>query len=214
MNPRKTVLAFRRALVEIINSEILELPDPSAHEIDTFVRGRYDALAAALPGHVLGPLKIYRRGSVRHGRWTKDRVLASARRFKNKTEWCRKASGAANAARRMGWYDEATRHMESRIPQVITLEECQTEALKYQTRTAWAVGDRRTYNKAQRAGWADECTHHMSAPGTPLPEDDEGQADDDPYGMSSFDESARPGKAGVPEPPEAENRTGDTPDWL
>lgn len=47
------------------------------------------------------------------GVWTKEAVLADARRFTTKTEWSRSESAAAQVASKNGWFEAATAHMTS-----------------------------------------------------------------------------------------------------
>jgi hypothetical protein len=45
------------------------------------------------------------------GYWTKEKVLKSAKKYKTKENWRKGCNGAASAARKNGWYLEATKHM-------------------------------------------------------------------------------------------------------
>lgn len=49
------------------------------------------------------------------GYWTKDRCIASAKRYQTRGTWgLSEESGAYSAARRNGWYEECVAHMPER----------------------------------------------------------------------------------------------------
>jgi len=47
-------------------------------------------------------------------KWTKDKVIESAEKFRTSREWASREGSAYNAARKNGWIDEACQHMPSR----------------------------------------------------------------------------------------------------
>jgi hypothetical protein len=54
-------------------------------------------------------------GTVRAVRWTKEAVLAEARKHKTKQEWIDKSQMSYRIAKREGWFDEASAHMPKRV---------------------------------------------------------------------------------------------------
>lgn len=53
-------------------------------------------------------------GTVRAVRWTKDAVLAEARKYSTKQAWIDGAQLSYRIAKREGWFDEASAHMPKR----------------------------------------------------------------------------------------------------
>jgi predicted GIY-YIG superfamily endonuclease len=53
-------------------------------------------------------------GSVRWSKWTKEAVLADAKRFKTRTDWRKRGQFTRKIAKRMGWFEEAAAHMPRR----------------------------------------------------------------------------------------------------
>lgn len=95
--------------------------------------------------------------------WTRERCLASAKKFSSRTKWQQTESGSYHAARKHGWIDECTAHMkpDQRPNGYWTLERCKESALKFKSRKEWYRRETVSYGKAQRKGWLDECCTHM-----------------------------------------------------
>jgi len=98
------------------------------------------------------------------GKWTKDTVLASGRKFKNVTEWKKFEGPAYNKAIQMGWKDEATAHMTRLIKKSghWTKSAVLESAKPFDTQTAWSKACGGAWSKAVREGWIPEATAHMS----------------------------------------------------
>jgi hypothetical protein len=47
-------------------------------------------------------------------KWTKEKVIASARKFRTSREWAKGEGAAYNAARKHGWIGEASAHFPTR----------------------------------------------------------------------------------------------------
>jgi hypothetical protein len=65
------------------------------------------------------PLHTARAGSLgsikTKSRWTREAVLAEARKYKTKQEWIDKSQMSYRIAKREGWFDEASAHMPKRV---------------------------------------------------------------------------------------------------
>lgn len=94
------------------------------------------------------------------GVWTKELVIADARCFDTVPKWRTARTAAYNAARRHGWFAEATAHMP---PQrkgwtvALVLEDVK----KYETLNEWWMKSRGAYNAARRFGIFGEATKHF-----------------------------------------------------
>jgi hypothetical protein len=54
-------------------------------------------------------------GTVQVTRWTKENVMAEARKYKTRQEWIDKSQMSYRIAKREGWFDEASAHMPKRV---------------------------------------------------------------------------------------------------
>ena len=54
-------------------------------------------------------------GTVQVVRWTKENVMAEARKYKTRQEWIDKSQMSYRIAKREGWFDEASAHMPKRV---------------------------------------------------------------------------------------------------
>lgn len=103
---------------------------------------------------------------VKRANWTKEELIAHARRFKTKKEWV-KAGGPSCVARQRGWYAEATAHMPDHVGRKWTKEIVIARARRFETKRAWALADKGAVNAAERHGWYAEATAHMPAKAKP-----------------------------------------------
>ena len=104
--------------------------------------------------------------SVKNGYWQiKENVLAEALKYKTRSEFSNKSSGAYNVAKINGWYDECTAHMEyaeGHTPAGFwTKEKVLAIAKNYDNRLDWVKNDEKSVNAARSYGWLDECLEHM-----------------------------------------------------
>jgi hypothetical protein len=96
--------------------------------------------------------------------WTKERCLEEARKHKVKSHWIESAHSSYQAAKRYGWFDECTEHMEEADrfkPIYWTKERCLEEASKYSSRNEWFKSSGSSYQSAKKYTWFDECVAHM-----------------------------------------------------
>lgn len=100
------------------------------------------------------------------GVWTKEAVLADARRFATKTEWGKSESAAAQVARKNGWFETATMHMTS--TQVLkgywTKNRVVEDAKNFPSKVDWVSASTSAYQTAVVNGWIAEATTHMTRP--------------------------------------------------
>ena len=76
--------------------------------------GKWQADYAANGWLALHKAKAGSLGSIKVRKWTKEAVLADAKRFATKQAWIDGSQGSYRAAKAEGWYDEASAHMPKR----------------------------------------------------------------------------------------------------
>ena len=100
------------------------------------------------------------------GVWTKEAVLADARRFATKAEWNACGNSALQLAYKNGWVAEATAHMTSthvahgHWTKERVLEDAKRHALKID----WLSANASAYQTAVVNGWLAEAAAHMIRP--------------------------------------------------
>ena len=100
--------------------------------------------------------------------YTFEEIKEDAFKFKTISGW-KKSSNKSNnmyqQAKRKGWFEEVTAHMEKRNIEVIyILEEIKEDALKFKTKAEWKKSSKQSmnmYQQAKRKGWLEEVTVHM-----------------------------------------------------
>jgi predicted GIY-YIG superfamily endonuclease len=102
------------------------------------------------------------------GYWTKERCAEEALKYKTKSEFHKKSSGAAISSKRNGWFNEISSHMISKQKprNYWTKERCAEEALKYTGRAIFQNGSAAAYNKALRRKWLNDICGHMEVCGS------------------------------------------------
>jgi len=94
-------------------------------------------------------------------KWTREAVLADARRFASKRQWQLASGSAYTIAHRRGWLDEACAHMSPRWQPRWDKAAVLASAKKHSDRTAWKTAELGAYKAAQRNGWMLEACAHM-----------------------------------------------------
>jgi len=95
--------------------------------------------------------------------WTKELVLAEARKYQTVREWREARGGSRQAASANGWYEEATAHMIKTVGSVSwkwTKEAVMADAAQYKSKSEWRKASK-AYAMASRKGWLDEACSHM-----------------------------------------------------
>jgi very-short-patch-repair endonuclease len=97
------------------------------------------------------------------GIWTKESVLADAKKYSKTSDWKNCGNSASQIARKKGWYAEATMHMsQSQKPKGYwTKDRVLADAKKYKTKKEWFTENQSGYSTAQAKGWLKEATAHM-----------------------------------------------------
>ena len=107
------------------------------------------------------------------GYWTKEHCAEEAKKYQNRSSFCKGSNGAYTAALKHGWLDEICSHMEIRWKKRWTSKElCAEEAKKFNNRKdfaefssgAWAAGLGCRRWLAPGQGWG----RQGSAAGRPL----------------------------------------------
>jgi predicted esterase YcpF (UPF0227 family) len=98
-----------------------------------------------------------------YGYWTKERCIENAKLFKTKVEWNKANSTPVINARKNGWFEECTAHMESfsKPSSYWTKERCIENAKLFKNKSSWNKSSDTAYKKAKKNGWFDECVAHM-----------------------------------------------------
>lgn len=99
-------------------------------------------------------------GKAPAGHWTKENVIAEARKYKTLKEFRESSNGCFTVCYKKGWENEACDHMDIR-PKFPNghwdiKENCRKEASKYLSRGKFAAGCSSAYVAARRNGWLDE----------------------------------------------------------
>lgn len=112
---------------------------------------------------ILNVAKAGGLGSTVLDNYTKEDVMKIASQYNTKTEFCKERQNVCNLAKRMGWYEEATAHME--VKNIMwTMDMLRDEALKYNTRNEFKHGSPNAYKSAQTRKILDDITSHMGSP--------------------------------------------------
>lgn len=99
---------------------------------------------------------------VEHGKWTKDNVLQSAKKFAHIVDWQKTYPAAYNKALRAGWLTDATKHMAPKPKELKwTKELVIADAKKYESRGEWFKGEGNAAHVAIKNGWYEQATAHM-----------------------------------------------------
>jgi hypothetical protein len=101
------------------------------------------------------------------GTYTKEQVLADAKRYQTYPEW-RKNSPIFQIAIKNGWLDECKAHMlsefevRSKAKLVWTKEKVAELAKKYKSRSEFKSANSSAYTRARLNGWLDDICAHMT----------------------------------------------------
>lgn len=92
-------------------------------------------------------------------KWTKEKCNEEAKKYKTRTEFCRKSSGAYNAALKHGWIDDFV-FEEIRKPCGYwqNYDNCYKEASMYKTRGEFQHSNYVAYDYARKKGWLKDYT--------------------------------------------------------
>ena len=117
--------------------------------------------AAYVVAHRNGWLKDYTwlsRRQLPNGYWTKELVLAEARKYTSTHEFKAGSPKAYSAAHRNGWISECTWFIKPKNAKKWNYDTCYAEAQKYQSTTDFRVNSITAYCIARDKGWLTEYT--------------------------------------------------------
>jgi hypothetical protein len=100
---------------------------------------------------------------VEHGKWTKEAVIESAKKYQTLMDWRLAESSAFVIACRNGWLNLARSHFTvTKQPNGYwTKERVIENAKKYNKLSVWRVNESSARTIVLRNGWMDEATAHM-----------------------------------------------------
>ena len=119
----------------------------------------------------LNKLKIttkdyYSMQQKKSGYWTKEHCAEEAKKYQNRSSFCKGSNGAYTAALKHSWLDEICSHMEVRWQKKWdTKAKCAKEAKKYKNRTDFQRYSPGAWNAANKHNWLDEICSHMETYG-------------------------------------------------
>ena len=125
-------------------------------------RSSGSAYSACLKLNLLSEATAHMQILNNKGKWNKKTILVDAKKYLSKSTWNKNSSGAYEAAKKIGIFDEAVKHMvKPDMKQKWTKDNVHKEAKKYKFKSDFndkAVG---AYGAAKKNGWFDEVTAHM-----------------------------------------------------
>jgi hypothetical protein len=93
-------------------------------------------------------------------KWTKDKCLEEALKYKTKKEFNKNSNGVYQASYKYGWFDEVTSHLSTIKRNFwIHKENCLKEALKYNNYSDFRKNSDIIYRKSLKNGWINEIKH-------------------------------------------------------
>tara|TARA_B100000315_G_scaffold2855_1_gene2740 strand:+ start:206 stop:1750 length:1545 start_codon:yes stop_codon:yes gene_type:complete len=105
----------------------------------------------------------FKKGEVVNRKWTKEATLSSALKFTTRAAWKANYAQAYKAARKYGWFEEATSHMtfrpkpEPKWTKVAVLQ----DAKRFKHKSEWRKSSGGAHAAALKNGWYKEATKHM-----------------------------------------------------
>jgi hypothetical protein len=105
------------------------------------------------------------------GYWhSKENCRIEALKYRSRSEFGKRSSGAAHAAAEHGWFEEICSHMPTPQNQPAgywSKDRCHEEAIKYQRTSDFQKKSNGAYDIARNSGWLEEITSHMARPYRP-----------------------------------------------
>jgi hypothetical protein len=98
-----------------------------------------------------------------NGYWTKEKIIAEARKYNSIIEWQKNSNASINKARKLKIYGECITHMvmNKKPNGYWTKEKIIAESKKYGSITEWQKNSFTTYKKALKLNFIVDCTKHM-----------------------------------------------------
>ncbi len=99
------------------------------------------------------------------GHWKiKENVIDSATKYENSSDWAINEGAAYNSARKNGWFDEVTSHMQNKIKALTKWQikdNVIDSAKKFQSVSEWHKHASGAVASSRKNGWHEEATSHM-----------------------------------------------------
>ena len=97
-------------------------------------------------------------------KWTKAAVKKEAKKHKYKIDFHKNSVGAYEAAKKNGWFDEVTSHMENKrtIPIKWNKKAVLADAKKYKKKSKWKKNSPGAYGASNKGGYYKKAVSHMS----------------------------------------------------
>lgn len=162
--------AIKEAFAEKSGLSYLQIDTQKIDEIEGSVTARMRELADARGVNLLLRRRDLtadeKKKLANLGIWTKEAVLADARRFMSQAEWNACSSSALQVAYKNGWVAEAVAHMtKTQMPKGHwTKDRVLEDAKKYAYKVLWNHGNASAYQTAIAMGWFAEATAGMTRP--------------------------------------------------
>ena len=96
-------------------------------------------------------------------KWSKDAVLKDAKKFDFKKDWHNNSSGAYEAAKKNGWFEQAVAHMGNKkaTPLKWTKSKVLKNARKFNKKSKWKKNSPGAYSAAIKGGYYKDAVAHM-----------------------------------------------------
>lgn len=95
-------------------------------------------------------------------RWDNESIRNDALKYSSKAQWARESSGAYEAAKRRGIFEEVTSHMKRQtVTPKWSEETIREDALKYSSKSQWKRNSIGAYTAAKKKHIFDDVTAHM-----------------------------------------------------
>ena len=124
--------------------------------VETYYRKGFEVLNVGRLIGRLGPIRSKKP-------WTRETCQEEALKYKNVPDFRQNSNSAYLVARKQGWLEEITAHLDDRrVSRTIwTKELCAKEAKKYSTRSAFGNNSKGAYSASLKYKWLDAICSHM-----------------------------------------------------
>ena len=92
--------------------------------------------------------------------WTEDTVIAKALEYSSSSEWEAKSSSSYGAARNLGVFNEASKHMHAHKNIIWSLERCIEISSSFTSKAEWRMNHKKSYYSALKNGFFTQCIEH------------------------------------------------------
>jgi hypothetical protein len=89
--------------------------------------------------------------------WSEEAILAKALEYSSTSEWEAKSSGSYAAAKNLGIFNKASKHMNSHRLLIWSLERCLEISSTFRTKSEWRLKHKKSYDSALKYGFFPQC---------------------------------------------------------